>query len=694
MLRSLYLLPLVVFVLSCQQSVERVIVSDTTFSCSAITPETSECNSSFAVGSSPVTLSGQAQFFKRTINVGTYLTLAAPITTPLPIKFAEVRVLNSAGQIVQCGKTDSSGLLRALDGSSPLQIDSTPGNYTVQVLARSQHTFSGVSGKSDFKLYSSIKKDICTNEVHRLQKVVSSSGSGTLNIASSDLTAYARESQDSSVTGGAFNIHNNLVAAYTYLQQNTGQSDLTCLNPKLTVYWAAGFNPAQYIYTTEPPANVDQISFYLRGYNELYINGGKLGNVSTVDTDHFDDAVILHELGHRVEDACGKMDSPGGSHFGQYRIDPRLAWSEGWGNFFGAHIIQNSLSTINPELVTPLNSVGGWIYYLDTTRYADPATDSASNQLIRLTMTKPGHTPDTSSGGSGFFDKVDPTANPGEGHFREVSIARSLFKITNTCSGGLCTNTNYFPRIWSAFEKNPAGLGMGQENYPFRSSVRFFDRLNAVFAANAEGAMPAAIDATLNQDEALQRAPSSVYNSGGMSHWPAYGIKLVKNSPPTTACPIRMLPRRPGRFATNQFDDLRFSNHFYYIDLASTLSGLTEIRMTANKNSGLDFDFDLILLKESYRHPYDCTVTNPTCLSIGKNTSSSEIILQSRSLSNNENLTSFNTLGSSTKYLLNVRAFNSSINGSNSSTLDVSAADYTYYLTDQNGEHLCPATTF
>src|SRR6185295_15313242 len=51
------------------------------------------------------------------------------------------------------------------------------------------------------------------------------------------------------------------------------------------------------------------------------------------DTDHFDNSVIIHEYGHFLEDNMFNSDSPGGSHNGDKVIDPRLAWSEGWGNF-------------------------------------------------------------------------------------------------------------------------------------------------------------------------------------------------------------------------------------------------------------------------------------------------------------------------------------------------------------------------
>ena len=53
------------------------------------------------------------------------------------------------------------------------------------------------------------------------------------------------------------------------------------------------------------------------------------------DDDQWDDAVILHELGHHLAAVHGRDDSPGGRHDGR-RTWPPLAWSEGFASFFAA----------------------------------------------------------------------------------------------------------------------------------------------------------------------------------------------------------------------------------------------------------------------------------------------------------------------------------------------------------------------
>lgn len=653
----------------------------------AVTPvvasEISECTTA-STYSSPVTITGTASFYKRSLVVGqsggtvTSMVLGAPTTTALAIKYAEIRVLNAAGTVVQCGQTNSAGALKALDGSSALTIPNTAGTYTVQVLSRTNHTIA-VGGHTSFKVYTSIKTDIYANSVYTLTSSVVSTGSGSF---STTLTAYARESQSSEVNGGAFNILNNIVTTYEYLSQNTAlASNLTCLNPKLDVYWKQGFNPAQYVYPSEDPSTLGTLSFYVRGDNQLFINGGRLGNITSEDTDHFDDSVIIHELGHHVEDVCGKMDSPGGTHYGLYRIDPRLSWSEGWGNFFGAHNIRNSINTINPDLSAMLPATG-WLYYLDTQGYTDGSVTSGQ-EYIRLNLNKAGNNPESvaTSNGTRYYDKVDGTTNPGEGLYRETSISRSLFKITNNCTG--CANSA-FSYLWQAFENSASGVGMGKSAYPFRSAARLFSRLAAAYGGSAS--VPAGVDTVLNSDEAQQREVNAAYTVGGFQIYVPYGIKLV---PSGSACNLKIQPRQNSGLDANYMSDQRFSNHFYYIDLAS-LPGVTSIKLNSAYVAGTNnIDIDSILYKEGYTFDEDCSAYSAAgvCTSATKISNGTDMVAADRSTGNGTKTISLAGLSAASNYLLDVRAYTTGKTVLNTS-------EYTYTLTDQSGGYLCPASPY
>lgn len=58
---------------------------------------------------------------------------------------------------------------------------------------------------------------------------------------------------------------------------------------------------------------------------------------AAADPDEWDEAVILHELGHWVAAVLGHDDSPGGAHDGS-PVAPTLAWSEGLADFFAAWV--------------------------------------------------------------------------------------------------------------------------------------------------------------------------------------------------------------------------------------------------------------------------------------------------------------------------------------------------------------------
>ncbi len=77
-------------------------------------------------------------------------------------------------------------------------------------------------------------------------------------------------------------------------------------------------------------------SFYSRGDNALFL----LGNAD-IDTEEFDEHVVMHEWGHYFEDNFSRSDSIGGSHFLGESLDPRLAFGEGFGHAIAAIALQD-----------------------------------------------------------------------------------------------------------------------------------------------------------------------------------------------------------------------------------------------------------------------------------------------------------------------------------------------------------------
>ncbi len=89
--------------------------------------------------------------------------------------------------------------------------------------------------------------------------------------------------------------------------------------PELAANWSAGGS----IGTYYEPSN-----------GQLYVLGE-----DDVDTDEYDTHVVIHEWGHYYEDRLSRADTPGGSHGLGDPKDPRLAFSEGWGDALGAMVL-------------------------------------------------------------------------------------------------------------------------------------------------------------------------------------------------------------------------------------------------------------------------------------------------------------------------------------------------------------------
>jgi hypothetical protein len=91
-------------------------------------------------------------------------------------------------------------------------------------------------------------------------------------------------------------------------------------------------------------------TFFVPGSNIIHIKGEV-----QEDSDEYDDDIILHEFGHFTMHSLAKDTSPGGTHFINGNTqDMRLAWSEGWANFFSAMV-----RDIDPSRFSNVSGVPG-----------------------------------------------------------------------------------------------------------------------------------------------------------------------------------------------------------------------------------------------------------------------------------------------------------------------------------------------
>lgn len=315
--------------------------------------------------SSSVTINGTAQFIVRKPFFTGGGGLGAPDTdNSKPIRYAEVRVLNSGGTVVQCTETDANG---SFSFSLPQGADS----FQIQIMARAENS----------KLNVSVLNSPESNTIYSLATSVTATTSQSLT-----LTAQAT----GDILGGAFNIYDQILNVNEYLRQEVSS---TFVANKVQAYWKPGFNPGVYVGS-------GPVSFYYPGFDRLFILGGDNGDTDYTDTDHFDNAIIVHEYGHFLEDNFSVSNSPGGPHYGNSQIDARLAWSEAFANFLNAAVrtyISNNDSEAN---------------YVDT--YGN--IDGSTRLGIYVDL--------ESYEGCVICDR--PNEN-GEGNFREFAITRFLY---------------------------------------------------------------------------------------------------------------------------------------------------------------------------------------------------------------------------------------------------------------------------
>jgi hypothetical protein len=396
---------------------------DTTSTETPSQPPEAYCSPTTVSPSSPVTLTITGRYEYRVNGNGAISNRV--------IRYAEVKVFDSAGNLYQCLETNNSGQIS-------LNLPPNTGNYTVRIASRGNST--------NVKAY--VMNDPWNNSVYSITSTVPS----TVN-ASYTMTAPAASAGP--VTGGAFNIFDMILKANEYLRTttvlapcqtgNTNGCTSFTVAPLLYAYWKKGFNPNTYLGPGHSATN--GVSYFLRGTNELYILGGINGDVTTQDTDQFDNTIIIHEYGHFIEDTYAKTDSQGGVHYGDTVIDPRLAWSEAFANFFQAAVQNNPL-------------------YLDSKGNIDGTASDYINENLET------------------YDTVDNPATiaAGEGVFHEFSLTRALWDTIDAANDSE-TVQSPFSEIWAILTS--ATIGFKDPTLNFRSSGLFFKLQNARHTADS-----------------------------------------------------------------------------------------------------------------------------------------------------------------------------------------------------------------
>jgi len=249
-----------------------------------------------ANGGSWRTVPGQA-FYEKIPVTSAGLDLTHPVMTP--IRNARVEVIDpDTGSVLSVSQTGQSGNFQV---TAPVQS-----NCRVRVLSRMR-------------------------DANVL--VVDNTNSNSLYAAVSDLAPGDTNSlviaRDSNRVSGAFNILEMLREG----REMARYADPSQIVPDITVFWSPLNSP-------NPGAAKESLgaTYFDPRTKTISLIGDR-----SIDSDEFDDSVILHEFGHFLASAFSRDSSPGGVHLLGDALDPRLAWSEGWANFFSSAVRNNPI---------------------------------------------------------------------------------------------------------------------------------------------------------------------------------------------------------------------------------------------------------------------------------------------------------------------------------------------------------------
>lgn len=194
-------------------------------------------------------------------------------------------------------------------------------------------------------------------------------------------------------------------------------------------------------------------SGFFRDENVIYL----LGEAGR-DTDEYDPHVIVHEWGHYFEENLSRFDSMGGLHSLNAKLDPRLAFSEGWSNALAAIVTgdPNYKDSSGPSQSTGLQfdfenldqSNEGWFNEASVTSIIYDIFDESSDDADRI-----------NAGFSPIYKAVTAPA------FREASAFATIFSFSESLlNQSNISVSDYRELLDRQSIASSNALGMGEEN--------------------------------------------------------------------------------------------------------------------------------------------------------------------------------------------------------------------------------------
>lgn len=257
-----------------------------------------------------------------------------PVVTPTGWNYAGTTQQPARGITVELVNASNSAVLASgpTDGNGSYSL-AVPINTSIFVRAKAELIKTGAAPTWNFRV-TDITLDANDNFVSSVSFAVSSanfnSGTGaTQNLAIQSGWGTTPGPATGTRDAAPFAVLDTVYRAITKLQTLNASIVL----PSLVIDWG--------------PNNTGGVTFFTEsgvvGAGPTFSPKIVLAAQADVDTDEYDIQVIAHEFAHYVEFAFGRSDSIGGPHAFGDRLDPRVAWSEGWGYFWAGFVNDDPL---------------------------------------------------------------------------------------------------------------------------------------------------------------------------------------------------------------------------------------------------------------------------------------------------------------------------------------------------------------
>lgn len=259
-----------------------------------------------------VVISGTARYDSVPATSGGALNYGA--TTSKPIRGAVVEILDaSTSAVLATTRTDAGGGYGASFATGPSAV-------IVRVKAQSVST-----GAPSWNF--AVRDNTSSGALYVLDSPAVTVSANTLTRDLSAASGWGGSSYTGTRAAAPFAILDAVYTAVGYTQAAAPSFSW----PALNLYWSINNVPSGGTTTAQLAVGQIGTTFYggtdSGGVHRIYILGA-----ANTDTDEYDDHVIVHEWGHYFQAVASRDDSIGGSHASNDRLDPRVAFSEGWGN--------------------------------------------------------------------------------------------------------------------------------------------------------------------------------------------------------------------------------------------------------------------------------------------------------------------------------------------------------------------------